>query len=752
MKRIEKTLDLGGKKLTLSTGDLARQASGAVLASLGETVVLATVVASELRVDLGYFPLTVEYQERLYAGGRIKGSRWVKREGKPTDEEILTARLIDRSIRPLFPKDYKKEVQLMVTVLSVDMENSPDVVAGVAASAALAISPIPWEGPVGLVRVGMKDGEFVTNPLTTEIAGSTLDLLVASTDKAIVMIEAGASELPEGEVLKAIEYAQKAGQEIIKVINDLSEDVKAEKEKLAKTKISSDVEKKVKELSAGVIKDLIKKMATKEAGYGEFDQAKAALLESFEATEKGAVSELFEKLFKEEIRRLILSEKRPDGRKLNEIRELSAVVGVLPRTHGSAIFNRGVTQVLSIATLGAPSLGQLIETAEGEEEKRYMHHYSMPPYSTGETGKVGSPNRREIGHGALAERAIVPVLPSEEQFPYAIRVVSEVLSSNGSTSMASATGSTLALMDAGVPIKSPVAGIAMGLVVESDKKYSVLTDIVGLEDGNGDMDFKVAGTKDGITALQLDVKTLSLTTHILKDALAQAKEARLKILKVVLDTLSTPRSTVSTFAPKIKVIKIDSEKIGELIGPGGKTIKRIIAETGALIEVEDDGTVSISGMSADEVGAAVTRVENLTKEVKQGEVYEGEVKRIQPFGAFVEVLPGKEGLVHVSDMATSFVQNPGDLVKVGDKVTVRVKEIDDFGRINLSMILDASLDKDRERRGSPRGFQRGGRPRSRGFQRRPGGDRGRGDRGRRSSGPHFPTSRLLENQGKKFER
>jgi polyribonucleotide nucleotidyltransferase len=775
MKKIEKSIELGGKKLTISTGHIAEQASGAVMVAYGETVVLATVVAAPLKQDLGYFPLSVEYQERLYAGGRIKGSRWVKREGRPSDDEILTGRLIDRSIRPLFPKEYKKDVQVILTVLSVDMKNPPDVVSAIAASAAISISQIPWMGPLGVIKVGKAGEEFITNPQISEILDSNLDLTVSSTKDAIVMIEAGASQVTEEEMLKAIEYAQKECQKVIDLINDLAKEAGKEKEKIEKVTVTKDLEKKVKDVTKDVIPDLVKKMSSKEAGYSEYDAAKLALLDQFEPTEKDIVKGLFDDLFKGEVRKMILSGKRPDGRKVDEIRPLSAEVGILPRTHGSALFKRGATQVLSITTLGAPSLEQLIETAEGEETKRYIHHYSFPPYSVGETGRVGSPNRREIGHGALGERALMPVIPSEEEFPYTIRVVSEVLSSNGSTSQASVCGSTLSLMDAGVPIKAPVAGIAMGLIVESEKKFSVLTDIIGLEDANGDMDFKVAGTKDGITALQLDVKTLQLTLPILEKALAQAKVARMTIMKVLTDAIAEPRPVVSTYAPKIKVLKINTEKIGELIGPGGKMIRKIIAETGALIDVEDDGTVNISGMTAEEVDAAVKRVEALTKEVKAGEVYEGEVKRLQPFGAFVEILPGKEGLVHVSDMAKEFVKDPADIVQLGDKVTVRVKEIDDFGRVNLSMNLDASADAEKHHNGGngggrdrfPRrggmGGGRGGfnrdREGGRDFNRRDRGDFNR-DSGRdfrdkdRSSGPHFPTSRLIDdsNNKKKFSR
>ncbi|OGM56058.1 polyribonucleotide nucleotidyltransferase [Candidatus Woesebacteria bacterium RIFCSPHIGHO2_12_FULL_46_16] len=733
MKKIEKTVELGGRKLTLQTGVLAEQASGAVLATYGETVVLATVVAAPLKVDLGYFPLTVEYQERLYAGGRIKGSRWVKREGRPSDEEILSARLIDRSIRPLFPETYKKDVQVMITVLSVDIENDPSVLSAIAASAAIAISSIPWKGPVGTVRVGKKDGTFFTNPLDSEMPFSDMDLVVSTTADSVLMIEAGAKEVDEEAILGGIEHAQKEAKKIIETIEDLAKEVGVEKGSVGEALFTAETKSKVKKLMEGKAEDLIKVMAQHEGG-GELDEIKTAIAQELAEESPAAVSLVIEKMLKEKAREMTLKGKRVDGRKVDEIRKLSSQVGILPRTHGSAIFQRGQTQVLTVTTLGAPSLGQLIESAEGEESKRYMHHYSMPPYSTGQTGRVGYPSRREIGHGALAERALEPVIPANDVFPYAIRVVSEVTSSNGSTSMASVCGSTLSLMDSGVPITSPVSGIAMGLVIESPKDYVILSDITGLEDYMvGDMDFKVAGTQKGITALQLDVKTLNLSREILTKALAQAKEGRAKILKSILETLSESRKTVSAFAPKIKVVKISPEKIGEIIGPGGKMIRKIIAETGAQVEVEDDGSVNISGMTVEAVAAAVERVEGLTKEVVAGEIYEGEVKRIQPFGAFVEILPGKDGLVHVSDMGEGFVNNPEDVVKLGDKIKVRVKEIDNLGRINLSMNMDPAKDKPRTERHEGFGPRKFGPGPRRDFRERSG-----------STGPHFPTSRFVE--------
>ena len=747
MKQVTKKIKLGGRTLTLSAGALAQQADSAVLAQYGETVVLATVVSAPLKEDLGYFPLFVEYQQRLYAGGRIKGSRWVKREGRPSDDDILIARLIDRSIRPLFPKNYKKEVQVIVTVLSVDLENNPDTISAIAVSAALSASRIPWSGPVGVIKVGMKDGSYVTNPTDSEVAKSELELVVSATRDAIVMIEAGAREVSENEMSGAIKHAEKEAKALVLEIEKFAQEVGVEKEVLLKEKKDKTFDKKVKELAGENVKDLIAKMATKEAGYFELDEAKRALFEALPDERKDKVAGVFDSLFQEEVRKMILSGKRPDGRKSDELRKLSAQVSILPRTHGSGLFQRGQTQALSIATLGSPAMEQLIETAEGEESKRYIHHYSMPPYSTGETGRIGSPSRREIGHGALAEKALEPVIPPADKFPYTIRVVSEVMSSNGSTSMASVCGSTLSLMDAGVPISAPVSGIAMGLIVESKDKYVILSDITGLEDGSGDMDFKVAGTEKGITALQLDVKTLSLTPSILEKALGQAKEARLEIMKVIKKAIAGPRETLSQYAPKIKMIKIPVDKIGEIIGPGGRNIRALMAETETQIDVDDAGVVNITGANKEGVDSALARVEAIIKEVEPGEIYEGTVKRIQPFGAFVEVLPGKEGLVHVSDMSTEFVKDPNDLLKLGDKVQVRVKEIDDLGRINLSMNMDPEADKKREPRRV--GFQGKGERRGGGYQ---GGRRGGGgfQRRERSSGPHFPTSRLLsEDRSKK---
>lgn len=768
MKKIEKSIELGGRRLTLTTGNLAEQAAGEVLARMGDTVVLATVAVAPLKMEMDYFPLSVEYQERLYAGGRIKGSRWVKREGRPTDEEILSARLIDRSIRPLFPKTYKKEVQLIVMVLSVDGENDPKILGAIAASAAIHLSSLPWKGPVVPLTVGMKDEKYIVNPATSDLEASIMDLTVSSTKEAVLMVEAGAKEVTEDQIVKGIEFAQKESKAVLKLIEDMAEEAGVKRDVYKEEKPSVELEQQVKKLVGDKMPGLVKNMANHEGPSDEYAEFIAAIKDQFEKDEdRKFILEIVDHIKKDYIREQILEKGiRPDGRKLTELRKLTGEVGILPRTHGSALFSRGQTQVLSVATLGSESMGQLLESAEGEEEKHYMHHYFMPPYATGEAGRVGSPNRREIGHGMLAERALIPVIPSQEEFPYAIRVVSEVMSSNGSTSMASVVGSTLSLMDAGVPIKAPVAGIAMGLIIENAEKFAVLTDLMGIEDFNGDMDFKVAGTEKGITALQMDVKTLSLTINILEKALEQAKDARVQIMKKILETLPESRKTVSEYAPKIKVVKIPVDKIGEFIGPSGKNIKKLMADTGTQIDVNDDGSVSVSGVDPEKMQAAIAWVEGFAKEIKAGEIYEGEVVRLMSFGAFVNILPGKDGMVHVTDMGQDgFVKDAGDVVQIGQKVQVRVKEIDDQGRINLSMNMDPSKDKPREER--PRnGFNGGSRSGGRSFggDRRGGFSRGGGrgfsggrrnfdrpDRGT-SGGPHFPTSRLMGDEKKGFDR
>jgi len=691
MKIISKSAEIGGKNLTLEVGRLAGQATGAVTARYGDTIVLATVVAAKPREDLDYFPLFVEYIERLYAGGRIKGSRWVKREGRPTDEATLTARLIDRSIRPLFPEGYRNETQMIITVLSVDAENDADIPAICAASAALAISDIPWNGPVGGVRLGFvpKNGEgsFVVNPTYQDLEYSQLDLVVSATNKAVIMLEGGAKEISEKTLLQGIEQAQKEVKKVISLIESLAKEVGKKKRPFEVKNIDAILIKKIEKELGKKLEDLVETMAAKE-GTGEMlDEIHEALQEKYPEEKKDTIVKIVDKLIKKTIRANILEKnKRPDGRKSTEIRPIDIEVGLLPRTHGSAMFKRGNTQALTVTTLGSPSLEQLIENMEGEETKRYIHHYHMPPFSVGEVGRVGSPSRREIGHGALAERALEVVIPTKDKFPYTILVVSEIMSSNGSTSMASVCGSTLSLMDAGVPIKALVSGIAMGMVSEGGKQM-ILSDIIGLEDFNGDMDFKVTGTKDGLTAIQMDVKKTDLAISTIEKILAQAKDGRAFILEKMIAVLPASRAQVCKFAPKIEVVHVPVEKIGEVIGPGGKIIRKIISETGAAVDVEDDGSVNISSPDQEVVNRAVEWVKNLVREVKAGEVFEGTVKRIQPFGAFVEVLPGKDGLVHVSRMSKDFVKDPSDVVTVGQKVKVRVTEIDDQGRIALSMLF-----------------------------------------------------------------
>ena len=725
MKNHKISLELNGKTLVLETGKFAEQANAAVLATYGETIVLATVVASTNQTSLDYFPLFVEYQEKLYAGGRIKGSRWVKREGKPSDEAILTARLIDRSIRPLFPMSFKQEVQVIVTVLSVDSENDADIPAIVATSAALALSDIPWEGPVGAVRIGLTKpedrGEFIVNPAYSERQVSDLDLVISGTHDATMMVESGAKEIDEAQMLKAFKLGEEKNGQIAQAIAKWAKEVGKPK----MTVKPGDEHGELREKLARE-KKVLDQLLEAEA---ELDRMRRAglmesLIEKYEPDyEPKLVMEIVNELVHELGRKMILTDGiRPDKRKATEIRDISGEVGLLPRTHGSAVFKRGQTQALTITTLGSPAMEMLIESMEfGEESKRYMHHYFMPPFTVGEVGRMGWPSRREVGHGALAERALEPVIPAEDEFPYTIRVVSEIMSSNGSTSMASVCGSTLSLMDAGVPIKKPVAGIAMGLITDG-KKFVVLSDIQGMEDHLGDMDFKVAGTADGITAMQMDLKVKGISMAVIEQALAQAKEGRLFILGKMLKVLPATRAHISQYAPKISVLKIPEDKIGELIGPGGRMIKKIIAETGAEINVEDDGTVTIAGMDKDKIQKAVDWVKGLTREVLAGEMFDGTVKRIQPFGAFVEVLPGKEGLVHVSRMASGFVNDPNEIVSLGQAVKVKVIKIDDLGRIDLAMLDEAGNPF-----GPPPGSQAG----------RPGG--GGGFRGpRRDSGGFRP--------------
>lgn len=710
MKLISKSAEIGGKTLTLEIGRFAGQADAAVLARLGDTIVLSTVVSGNKREDIDYVPLFVDYIERLYAGGRIKGSRWVKREGRPSEEAILTARLTDRSVRPLFPEGYRSEVQVIITVLSVDGENGASIPAICATSAALAISGIPWNGPVGVLRVGFvpKDGEetFIANPTYQDLEYSEMNLVISGTSEAIIMVEGGARSVPEKTILSAFKFGQKEIKKIIQLIKALEKEAGKKKQKVEVEKIDAKLSKKIEKEAKEKIKELVKAVATKMEARHSFGELKDALAEKYDGEKKTTIAKIVDNLTKKVVREEILKKgKRSDGRKPEEIRPIEIEIGILPRTHGSAMFKRGNTQTLTVTTLGSPSLEQLIEGMTGEETKRYIHHYYMPPFSVGETGRLGWPSRREVGHGALAEQALEPVIPTEEKFPYTIRVVSEIMSSNGSSSMAAVCGSTLSLMDAGVPIKAPVVGIALGLIVDGKKKV-ILSDILGIEDFHGDMDFKIAGTEEGITALQMDVKTLNLTPDVLERTLTQARKGRLFILEKMLQVLSTSRAQVSKFAPKVKVLHVPVGKIGEIIGPGGRVIRKIIEETGAAVDVEDDGTVNISALDKNSVDQAVAWIQGLTREIEVGQTFEGTVKRIQPFGVFVEITPGKEGLVHVSKMAPEYVSNPAEIVDIGQKIKVRVREVDDLGRINLSMLFDREAKGPHKRKIRPKRFSK----------------------------------------------
>ncbi|MFZ2025809.1 MAG: polyribonucleotide nucleotidyltransferase [Microgenomates group bacterium] len=694
MNVIEKSLELGNEQtkrtLSFQTGKLAKAATIAVLGRMGDTSLLVTIVAGAEREDLDYFPLQVEYAEKLYAGGIIKGSRWVKREGRPSDEAVLNGRLIDRSIRPLFPKGYKKNVQIIITLMSIDGVNSPDILAALTVSAALQASTIPFKGPIATTRVGaVKNGEvtFIINPTEEDQKFSVLDLVVSSSEEKVVMIETRAEELQEEIIEKGIELAKVENKKVIAFIKEFAQAVGNKRDEASDSAVDEKLLAILKQDFKKEIEALVAQKAKKEF------EDKTAVEEVVNAVsekhadefDKKTIAKAVDYMTKQVIRDNILLKKRVDGRGIDEVRELSSEVSILPRIHGSALFSRGDTQVLSIVTLGAPSLEQLIESPEGEESKRYIHHYNMPPYSVGETGRFGFSSRREIGHGALAEKALEPVLPSQKDFPYTIRVVSEVLSSNGSTSQASTCASTLALMDAGVPIKALVAGIAMGIVTKTDDDYVVLTDILGVEDFSGEMDFKIAGTETGVTAIQLDVKNMGLTTAMMHEAITRGRAARMKVLKNMSAAIDKPRVTVSQFAPKVVVITPPQDKIGEIIGPGGKNIRALIAQTNTDINVGDDGRVTISGIDKANVDMAAKLIENMTREIQVGEIFEGEVKRIAPFGAFVECIPGKDGLVHVSKMGRGFVKDPAEVVSVGQKVKVKVMEIDNMGRINLQM-------------------------------------------------------------------
>ena len=685
-------LDFRGRPLQVEIGQVAKQASGAVLVRYGETVVLATAVGSKKAGTGDFFPLTVNYEEKMYAVGKVPGG-FLKREGRPSEHATLTARLIDRPIRPMFPDGVRNEVQIVATVLSVDQDNSPEMAAMFGASLALGVSDVPFDGPIAGVKVARVDGQLIINPSVDQLATTEIDLTVAGTKTAINMVESDAAEVPEAEMLEALLFGHEAIKELVAFQEEVISAVGKEKFELTLAKPLPDIVDQVNELFQAKMVQAIQteeKKAREEAvadvmaAAVEYFQTKYDSNPEFEEIIK-SVNIALHDLEKDEVRRLITKERvRPDGRKIDEIRPLSSEVGLLPRVHGSGLFTRGQTQALSVATLAPLREHQIIDGLGTEDYKRFMHHYNFPPYSVGETGRMGSPGRREVGHGALGERALKHVIPSEEEFPYVIRLVSEVLESNGSSSQASICGSTLAMMDAGIPIKAPVAGIAMGLVMDDDADYTILTDIQGLEDHLGDMDFKVAGTAKGITALQMDIKIQGITEQILREALAQAKVARMQILDQITSTIAAPRPELSKYAPKIEMVKIDIDQIKVVIGKGGETINKIIDETGVKIDIDDEGNVSIYSEDQAMINKAKDIIESLTHVVAAGEVYTGKVVRIEKFGAFVEILPGKQGLLHISQIAKERIDKVEDVLAMGDDVTVKVTEIDDRGRINLS--------------------------------------------------------------------
>ncbi|OGF21448.1 polyribonucleotide nucleotidyltransferase [Candidatus Falkowbacteria bacterium RIFOXYA2_FULL_38_12] len=691
-------LELGGKKLIVETGKFAGQANGSCTVQYGDTLVLGTVVMSgNIREGIEFFPLMVDYEERLYAAGKIKGSRFIKREGRPSDEAILSGRLVDRAIRPFFDEKIRNDIQVIVSTLSWDQENDSDIPALIAASVALSISDIPWNGPIAGIRIGDINGEFVINPSYEARLKSSLDLVVAGTSEKVCMVEAGAEVVLEERMLEAIKFAQKHLKSIQDLIKNIQKEVGKEKMEI---KVDEEKMAEKEELKKKVVEFLKEKLPT-----DLFDTAKETKLSRKQVLNKikGDLEEklksesvgkdkrkdalgIFYQLAEEEISRITLkNKKRVDSRAFDEIRPLSAEVALLPRTHGTGYFKRGETHVLSAVTLGAPGDEQTLDSMELSGKKRFMHHYNFPPYSVGEAGPLRGPGRREIGHGALAERALMPVLPKTEDFPYTIRVVSEVLSSNGSSSMASTCASSLALMDAGVPLKDAVAGIAMGLVSDNEGNFKVLTDLQDLEDGKGGMDFKIAGTKAGITAMQMDTKTDGLTIEIVKETLEAGRKARIKVLEEMNKAIEAPRPELSQYAPRIISFKIKVDKIREVIGPGGKVINEIIDSTGVSIDIENDGNVTVCSAIPASLDKAVAWIKSLVQEAEVGQIYEGKVVRIMNFGAFVEILPHKDGMVHISELAPYRVKEVTDIVKIGDTVKVKVIEIDEQGRVNLSM-------------------------------------------------------------------
>jgi len=693
MEQKKWSLQIGGRLLEIESGLLAKQAGGAVTCRYGDTVVLATVVMSKnASRATGYFPLMVDFEERYYAAGKIKGSRFIKREGRPSDDAILTGRAVDRTIRPLFNHRMRNDVQVILTVLSYDGENDSDVVSIIAASAALSLSNVPWEGPVAAVRVGKLNEELILNPVNGEIEEGVLNLLISGKKEKINMVECAAKEVPEAEIKKAFAFGKEAIEKITEFLSAIQKEAGKEKSQPILIEADPDWEKQIKEkmLKEGLAEALYdkNKEVVEEKTKGILKKINDYIEENFseQAEKLKEVAEIiFEETSDEIVHKNILQkEMRPDGRKLNEIRKIECQVGILPRTHGTGLFTRGETQALTVTTLGSPGDEQIIDTMEVDTKKRYIHHYNFPPYCVGEVRPMRGPGRREIGHGALAEKALIPVLPEKEKFPYTILLVSEVLSSNGSSSMASTCGSTLSLMDAGVPIKRPVSGIAMGIIVGDEKNFKVLTDIQGLEDHYGDMDFKAAGTEKGITALQMDVKVDGVTLEMIDAVLEQSHKNRLEILEHIVATISESRVEMSQYAPRIIVMHINPDKIRNVIGTGGKVINEIIDETGVQIDIEDDGSIFIT--SSDKVSAQKAQewINNLTREVKAGEVFSARITKIMTFGAFAEILPGQEGLIHISEIADRRIEKVEDVLKVGDVILVKVKEIDSQGRINLS--------------------------------------------------------------------
>ncbi|MGA2417732.1 MAG: polyribonucleotide nucleotidyltransferase [Candidatus Staskawiczbacteria bacterium] len=720
-------IKVGSKPITIKTTNWTEQASGSCLVSCGETEVLVTAVLSPFsRPEIDYFPLTVEYEERFYAAGKIYGSRFMKRESRPTEEATLNARMIDRAIRPLFPKDFKKEVQVVVTCLSWDGENDPDILAMIGASFALATSNIPWNGPLGAIRVSKINGDWVFNPTYAQKKESEMDLTLSAiemdNDILVNMIEMGAKEVSEKDVLEAYEVAKKELKKIIEVQVEAVKKIGKEKD-IFEPAVELDIENEIKEWLGDKLEKAINNAPKSEKNLGATEILKEELVkylsEKYPNEEKSKqVLAFFEKeIEKIIIKNIVEKDKRPDGRKSTEIRPLSCEVGVLPRVHGSGVFYRGLTRVLSVLTLGGPGDQQVLEGMEIVGKKRFMHHYNFPPFSSGETAPMRGPKRREIGHGALVEKALLPMLPEVEKFSYTIRIVSEVVSSNGSTSQASVCAACIALMDAGVPIKEPVAGISIGLAKDEESgKYKVLTDIQGPEDHYGDMDFKVAGTKNGITAIQMDIKIDGIDKKIMEEALDRAKDARLKILDIIKKEIPEPRKELSPYAPKIFSMMINPSKIGEVVGPKGSMINKIIAECGGVaIDIEDSGLVSVTGQNQKDVDKAANWIKGIVEEVEVGKIYQGVVRKIMDFGAFVDILPGQSGLVHISKFVPQRIERVSDVVKEGDKIPVKVTGIDDQGRINLSAI-DAGFKPEKNIESRVRASQ--DRPQKRGFFRR----------------------------------